>query len=109
MNKLYNPVFKLIFFLGIFVYSYQSSAQVAVNDSLTLVSLYNSTGGPSWSTHTNWLTGTVPSWYGVTVRNSRVVRISLAANNLVGAVTDSLYRLDSLKNVNLSGNKITYF
>lgn len=109
MNKLYNPVFKLIFFLGIFVYSYQSIAQVAVNDSLTLVSLYNSSGGPSWTNHTNWLTANVPGWYGVKVRNNRVVQINLPSNNLTGAVTDSLYRLDSLDKVDLRSNSLSYF
>ena len=42
-----------------------TKAQVDVNDSLALVDLYNSTNGPSWTHHDNWLTGPVGSWYGI--------------------------------------------
>ena len=34
-------------------------------DSLALVALYNSTDGPNWTDNSNWLSGTVDSWYGV--------------------------------------------
>lgn len=109
MNKLYNPVFKLIFCIGIFVYSSQSIAQVSVNDSLTLVSLYNTTGGASWTNHTNWLTTSVQSWYGIKIRSNRIVQINLPANNLTGAVTDSLYNLDSLERVDFRSNGLIAF
>jgi len=41
-------------------------AQVSANDSLVLVDLNDSTGGPGWKNHTNWLT-TQPlkTWYGI--------------------------------------------
>jgi len=44
---------------------YTAKAQVNVQDSLALVDLYNSTNGPNWSNHTNWLTkAPVSTWYG---------------------------------------------
>ena len=45
---------------------------VNISDSLALVALYDSTDGDNWTTNTNWLTGPVSSWYGVTVSNGRV-------------------------------------
>ena len=33
-----------------------------VADSLALVELYNSTGGPNWTNKTNWLNGPVSTW-----------------------------------------------
>ena len=109
MNKIYHPFYKLIFLIGILVYSSQSFAQVSSRDSLALVSLYNGTGGPAWTIHTNWLTGNVPTWYGIKVANGRVSQISLPSNNISGVATDSLRNLDSLVNLNLSGNTLTSF
>ncbi|MES2732464.1 MAG: hypothetical protein V4714_11975, partial [Bacteroidota bacterium] len=45
---------------------------VPASDSLTLVDLYTSTDGANWFTKTNWLTGSVNTWFGVTVANGRV-------------------------------------
>ena len=109
MNKIYNPLYKLLVLIGIIAYSSQSIAQVSSRDSLALVSLYNTTSGSQWNTSTNWLTGSVGSWYGISVSNGRVSRILLPNNNMTGAVTDSLSHLDSLVRVDLSGNHLTAF
>jgi hypothetical protein len=109
MNKLYNPFYKLVFLIGIFVYCSHSYAQVSSRDSLALVSLYNGTNGTQWATHTNWLTGNVPTWYGVQVINQRVVRLNLPSNNLTGPATDSLVNLRALLQLDLSGNQLTSF
>ena len=42
-------------------------AQVDINDSLVLVDLYNSTNGPGWLHHKNWLRGPVSTWQGITL------------------------------------------
>ena len=47
-------------------------AQVAAQDSLALVDLYNNTNGSGWTHKNNWLTGSVNTWYGVVVFNKRV-------------------------------------
>ena len=42
------------------------TAQVNVRDSLALVALYNSTDGPNWYNHDNWLTSApVKNWAGI--------------------------------------------
>ncbi|MEQ9217756.1 MAG: T9SS type A sorting domain-containing protein [Cyclobacteriaceae bacterium] len=73
-------------------------------DSLALVSLYNSSGGPAWNTNTNWLTGDLSTWNGVTVQNQRVTDLNLSGNNLDGIVPKDFGYADSLINVNLSDN-----
>lgn len=86
-----------------------SDAQVTASDSLTLVSLYNTTGGSSWINRGGWLSSSVGGWYGVTVSGGRVTRINLSGNNLSGAATDSLYKLTALTVADLSANGLTYF
>ncbi|MDI9357583.1 MAG: hypothetical protein QM528_01395 [Phycisphaerales bacterium] len=84
---------------------------MAVNtpDSLILVKLYNATKGASWINNTNWLTGPVSSWYGITVTNGYVTSISLPNNNLVGVLPDSLGYLQQLTYLNCSHNAIAKF
>ena len=52
-----------------------------------LITLYNATGGSSWSRSENWLTDApLGSWYGVgTDETGRVVSLSLQGNNLTGS------------------------
>lgn len=78
-----------------------------VTDSLALVALYNSTGGPAWSVNTNWLSGTIDTWFGVTVNGQSITAIELPANNLKGPVADPLVDILSLQTVNLSANAIS--
>ena len=73
-------------------------------DSLALVSLYNSSAGPAWTASTNWLTGNLNTWNGVTVQNQRVTDLNLPGNNLDGVVPKDFGYADSLINVNLSNN-----
>ncbi len=80
-----------------------------IQDSLALVDLYNSTGGATWVNHTNWLTKLpVSSWFGVTEYNWRVTGISLAANNLKGAIPSSLVNLPYLISLALNNNKLIF-
>ena len=82
-------------------------AQVNTQDSLALVDLYDSTGGPNWRNHTNWLTSApVSSWYGITEYNWRVTGISLDSNNLKGVIPASLDSLPFLSVLKLSNNQL---
>lgn len=78
-----------------------------VTDSLALVSLYESTGGATWTNNANWLTGEIASWFGVTVNGQSITSVELPNNNLVGPVADPLIDILSLQTVNLSANSIT--
>jgi len=87
--------------------SIKAKAQaVDVNDSLTLVDLYNSTGGPSWYNNTNWLNGPVSTWYGVTVTGTRVTQLNLSTNNLTGPIPASIGKLTEIGYLVLSYNNI---
>ena len=76
-------------------------------DSLAMVALYNSTGGATWTTRTNWLTGEIETWSGVTVNGQSLTAMNLSANKLTGQVPDQLIDIVALQTVNLSGNTIT--
>ena len=81
-------------------------AQVNVQDSTALVNLYNSTHGPGWKKHDNWLSTFAPlsKWYGVTVTNNRVTGLSLNNNLLEGILSPALGNLTSLDTLSLAGN-----
>lgn len=82
-------------------------AQVATQDSLALVDLYNSTNGPGWTNKTNWLTGPVNNWYGVTVTANRVVYLQLSSNQLSNAIPSSLGNLSNLERLYLNDNQLS--
>ena len=84
-----------------------AQAQVNATDSLALVALYNSTNGPGWTNKTNWLTGPVSTWFGVTVGNGRVNNISLQNNNLNGILPSALGSLSALHDLQLSQNQLS--
>lgn len=75
-------------------------------DSLVLVSLYNATNGPAWTNKTNWLTGLVSSWSGVTTGNDKVTSINLPNNNLQGSVPAGITALSMLHTLNLADNRL---
>ena len=82
-------------------------AQVAEQDSLALVALYNATDGPNWTVNTNWLTGPVASWSAVTVTGDRVTSLSLVVNRLTGRIPEEVGNLTNLSFLFLSQNQLT--
>ena len=58
-----NLIRKTIGFVLMLVLTYGLCAQVAEQDSLALVALYDSTNGENWTVSENWLTGPVGSWF----------------------------------------------
>ena len=85
----------------------QAKAQVNVTDSLALVALYNATDGSNWTNNTNWLTGTVDTWFGVTVVGSNVEALDLSDNNLVGILSPELGNLANLTLLQLGINQLS--
>lgn len=77
---------------------------VNIQDSLALVDFYNSTNGPGWVNNSNWLTAPVPTWYGITVVNSRVTQIYMEDNNLTGSIPASIGNLTGLTGLFLISN-----
>lgn len=81
------------------------SQAVKVEDSLALVDFYNSTSGPNWSYHDNWLTGPVKDWYGISVAaNGDITAINLRYNRLIGQIPHSIGNLKALQVLELSDN-----
>ncbi len=115
-NGIPGPDYECSFVLG-------GSQTNLKSDSLALVALYNTCGGPNWDIKTNWLTGSVKDWYGITVSNNRVIKLDLGTkttvngniitttydvgNNLAGRIPIELWNLSALEKLDLSGNDIT--
>lgn len=61
--------------------------ELVASDRDALVSFYAETGGSSWHDNSNWDTNAdLGRWYGVTVRQRRVVKLYLPNNNLQGKI-----------------------
>ncbi|MBN2104644.1 immunoglobulin domain-containing protein [bacterium] len=75
-------------------------------DSMALVALYNSTGGANWTNNTNWLTGPVDTWYGITVEGGRVKKIELGENNLDGILPADIGNLTQLEKLSVWSNQL---
>ncbi|NOY36863.1 MAG: T9SS type A sorting domain-containing protein [Chlorobi bacterium] len=76
-------------------------------DSLALVALYDSTGGANWTNNTNWLTGPVSTWFGITVSGGRVTEILLDSNNIVGTIPPEIGNLANLQILKLDHNQFS--
>jgi len=74
-------------------------------DSLVLVTFYNATDGPNWTNDSNWLTGPLATWEGVSLDMGRVSGLALPANGLKGNA-GALADLDSLISIDVGGNII---
>jgi Leucine-rich repeat (LRR) protein len=87
---------------------FSTSYITSVQDSLSLVDLYNNTGGPQWTNHTNWLsTAPLSTWYGVTAPNGRVTQLTLSGNNLTGVLSSSIGNLSALVDLELDNNSLS--
>ena len=77
-------------------------------DSLQLVSLYNSTDGPNWINSTNWLSNQpISEWYGITVQDNAITIIELPRNHLSGQLPDEIGEIVNLEILNLSDNNLS--
>ncbi|MBN2410694.1 choice-of-anchor D domain-containing protein [candidate division KSB1 bacterium] len=75
-------------------------------DSLALVALYDSTNGENWKNNTNWLSGPVATWYGITASGYNVTAINLRDNNLSGYLPAEIGDLTQLTVLNLNMNQL---
>lgn len=109
MNKFtFTLVFTFIFY---FTYGQCDKNK----DSLSLISLYNSTDGANWKT--KWdLTNPIQTWYGVTLHPDGCVKcldldgevdceFSSIGNGLNGTLMPSFFNFSNLEELHLSGNQ----
>ena len=70
-----------------------------------LIDFYDATDGPNWTNNTNWLSAApVNEWHGVGTTRGRITRLSLADNNLSGAIPWQLGYLPDLEGLSLGKN-----
>ncbi len=81
------------------------SAQVNVQDSLTLVDVYKQTNGSAWNTPWN-LNDNVNLWNGVTILNNRVTALNISNQNAIGTLPN-LSTLTSLLNLQCYNNQLS--
>ena len=78
---------------------------VTESDSLALISFYNHTSGAFWKTPWN-LYEPVYKWHGLASTKGRVTKIQLDSNQIEGIIPETILRLDSLKSLEVSSNKV---
>src|SRR5689334_16879973 len=95
---------KILFIAILVAYANGSVAQTnVIPDAVefqALKNIYDSLGGPSWTTKINWPTpGNWPAsataaqmgtWFGITVTNGDISSLSLSGNNLTGIFPGSI-------------------
>ena len=87
--------------------SFTTPQNPLVIDSLALVDFYTATDGPNWTDNTNWLSGEVNTWHGVTVTDNRVVQLELSNNQLSGSFPIAMSDLTGLEYADLRGNALS--
>nr|MBP6374102.1 Two component regulator three Y domain protein [Flavobacterium sp.] len=80
-------------------------AAVSTKEKEALVSLYQATNGSQW-THTWDLTSPVHTWFGVVIKNDKVVSLDLSNNHLVGTLPEAITELVHLQKLNLFRNEV---
>lgn len=93
--------------LGGFFTIAEGFASDPFTDSLVLVALFDNTNGSNWITRTNWKSGMLDTWHGITRSGQTITAISLPSNNLNGTVPAELVDILGLQVINLSGNQLT--
>ncbi len=79
-------------------------------DSLSLVAIFNATGGASnWTSAANWLVSSIDNWQGVGIdpTTERVTRIELPNNGLIGELPSLIRSLNAVTFMDLSGNSLS--
>ncbi|MBN2262856.1 MAG: hypothetical protein JW735_08085, partial [Prolixibacteraceae bacterium] len=104
-NCTLQTILNAIFFCTLLLITNQSQAQVNQKDSLFLVAMYIAYDGENWTHNDNWLSGTVDTWYGITLNadGTRVTKLELPENDITARfpekIDDQNYIIDFITNV----------
>ncbi|MFH0729286.1 MAG: leucine-rich repeat domain-containing protein [Pseudomonadota bacterium] len=93
-------------------------AGISATERASLIALYNSTNGDSWTNNTGWKTapldtdgfampGTEGGWFGVTAEGNLVIKIVLQLNQLTGSIPADIGNLVHLRNLELGRNELS--
>lgn len=102
-NFIISPAYSEVFDTN----SKATASSINLQDSMALVALYNSTDGANWTFNTNWLSGPIAKWHGITVKDNRVTEIKLFNNNLNGTIPKEMGNLTGLINLYLYSNTLS--
>lgn len=98
----------LLFLSIIFIFFISRETKAQNADSLALVSIYESSNGAGWQNNTNWLTGNLNTWHGVSINTlGRVDSLNLESNNLTGVIPAQIGDLTALEYLNFFNNSLT--
>lgn len=88
------------------VYSFAEGRDL---DSMALVEVYKLNNGTGWTNRTNWTTGNLDTWYGVSVSpvTFRVDSLNLSGNGLTGTLPIEFGYATRLRSIDLSNNTLT--
>lgn len=98
---------KTIFtYFSILLVSTSVFAEISSKEKNALIKFYKATNGAKWTN--TWNLKTSPSnWYGVEIKDDKVISLKLMNNNLVGQLPNEIADLSSLEEINLFRNDIS--
>ncbi|MFN8487764.1 MAG: Ig-like domain-containing protein [Caldilineaceae bacterium] len=96
-------------FIGASVgFSCNNVTEIPVAECNALVALYNSTNGPNWLNHTDWLATLTPcSWFGVICFNGHADMLNLPNNQLNGNLPAQLGDISQMLAIYMAGNQLS--
>lgn len=108
----------VLFFILSTMISVSLKGAITASERAALITLYNATNGDGWQNNSGWKgnndeadgfseIGSEDTWYGINVRDDRVVEIELADNNLNGDIPVALVDLSNLEYLNLMNNHLS--
>jgi len=86
-------------------FSCANVTEISQSECRALVTLYNTTNGPTWSVNSGWLTTNTPCrWYGITCEGNHVTLLILPDNGLSGPLPPEIGALIYLQVLDLAEN-----
>ncbi len=92
---------------GAFSFQLRIEGEVAEQDSLALLAIYQQMDGANWQKKQNWLQTPVSGWEGVSVENGRVIGLDFSSAGLKGNLPQAFYQLSALQSLRIENNQLS--